>query len=83
MKKTQKHTEETLISKAWLVGAMATALEHAKILREKSEAEHPLLFGHTEPEVIESHRKVVVGIWDEIFSALNCLHEEFKEGPNA
>ena len=79
LKMANDETEAGLISRTWLAERMARATKSAKKHRQKSEAEHPLLFAAAGSDVAKC-REVVSKIWDEIMAAMHSLGADFDEG---
>ena len=70
--------ERTLISRAWMAERIHIAAGKVDGFRQKSEAEHPLLFAAAAGDV-PACREVVRKIWDEVIASMNSLSTDFKE----
>ena len=70
--------EKRLVPRAWVAERMQLAAGKVDAFRQKSEAEHPLLFAAAAGDV-PACRAVVCRIWDEVIASLNSLKTEFRQ----
>ena len=78
LKLENDETEKTLIKREWMAERVHLAAGKVDAFRQKSEAEHPLLFAAAAGDVAAC-RAVVRKIWDEVMASLNTLEKDFRE----
>ena len=69
--------DDLLVKKEWVSERLHLAAGKVDAFRQKSEAEHPLLFAAAMGDVAQC-REVVRKIWDEVMASMNSLKSEFS-----